>query len=823
MIHRTLLTVLLAVFGTSLIQAQPLPEIAYSGGARSHPFDVLHMSLDISFDFGREIVFGHVTHHIRSLNPKLSTVHFDADSAIVVSSLTVDGNATEYSHLGNDLFIVLPTDLSYNDTFSIAIVYTVTPKKGLYFVKKEPAEQDGRDQIWTQGEGEDHHFWIPMYDSPNDLVTSEIRGTVRSDWNVLSNGELVSRQEITPGQTTWHYRMDKPHAPYLMMFAAGDYLITHDTVQGMAGNIPLEYWSYPDLPERVQPTFQNTPDMFLYLENLLGVPYPWNKYSQIVIDEFMYGGMENTTATTLNDYALVSDTMRLDYNPDGLIAHELAHQWFGDLVTNRSWDHLWIHESFATYLAARYLGYKYGQDAYDQLMDRYARGAVDTDKEHGRSPIAGGGGYTSNIYGRGAFVLHMLNEMLGEELFLRSVRYFLTKHAHSVVETNDLKLAFEDVTGYNLDWFFKQWVYGTGVPELLVTQEYWGDSLRLIVEQRHKRDSLTGTFRLPLTVEAHYPNNLISSPGNSSSSIVRSYHWLSDSVDTLVVAVPKEPAAVIFDAGNVAMKQLEFNRPPSVLLQEFTLAQNSVDRVQALRQLALKDDDDFEDDPTPIRDPYRTLGEQFLYGIQRDSSSWVRETIISTAVELRVASVRDIIAVGLKDSEKDVREIAVDEAWAVENKADRAALLRPMLKDKSLSIGASALELLAATDTAGLLVPLEQMQYVVGQREHTARAWLGAVAIGKFNQFADRVAWYALNGVRHRTRRKAFESIAELTVTTPAIRDAIIHGLQAESDDLFNAALLAAKAHKDNTMENMIQEILHSFSEDRSEKIEDVM
>ena len=168
------------------------------------------------------------------------------------------------------------------------------------------------------------------------------------------------------------------------------------------------------MPDRVEPSFGRTPEIISYLEDLVGIPYPWNKYSQVMIDEFMYGGMENTTATTLNDFALVDKQGLIDYNPEGLIAHEAAHQWFGDLVTNRSWDHLWLHESFATYLAARWTEHSEGEEAYLAQIRGYVAGGINTDKELGRSPIAGGKGYTPNIYGRGAVVLHMLNKLVGD-------------------------------------------------------------------------------------------------------------------------------------------------------------------------------------------------------------------------------------------------------------------------------------------------------------------------------------------------------------------------------------------------------------------------
>lgn len=798
------------------LSAQPLPDIQYRQGARSHPFDLLHMSLDVSFDIERELVFGSVSHRLRSLNPRLGQIRLDASSEIAVSSVTVDGAAADYFHDSTGLDITLPDTYAYGDTLTVNIVYTVSPRKGLYFVKKEEDEPDGRDQIWTQGEGEDHHHWIPMYDYPNDLTTTEVRATVRDDWKVLSNGKLVAVESFKPGTSTWHYLMDKPHAPYLIMLAAGDYLVTHDTARG----VPLEYWSYPDMPEAVVPTFHNTPDMVEYFEDLIGVKYPWNKYAQVTIDEFMYGGMENTTATTLNDICLVDERGILDYDPNSLLAHELAHQWFGDLVTNRSWEHLWIHESFATYLAARYMGHLYGQEEYDETMLDYAERAYGTDTNQGRSPISGGAGYTANIYGRGAFVLHMLNDLVGEELFWRSIRHFLEKHRHSVVETNDLKIAFEDVTGYNLDWFFGQWVFGGGLPELLATYEMDSDTLRITLEQTQERDSLTGTFGMPLNVGVYH----MSDGDNSSEGMVtRSRVWLLDSVETVSLYMPAAPDAIVLDEGSDLLDRLTFERSPEMLMTQFLVAEKTVDRVTALRSLARLGQKERDNKEEPVIGAVQEFSRDLLTAMKTERSSWLRSEIVEAASSIRLRDLRSIIVLGLADTVARVRKVAAENVPELIDGETIAELLRPMLNDPSYDVIAEAMYGLASVDPSSLEETLRKFEFVRGSRERLARAWLTAVGSGGYDQFVDRVAWYAVSGSRYGTQKRAFETLAQLRMTTPAVREAVVNGLRAESDQTFKAALDAARAHRDNEMKDMIEGIVGQLSDERRDEVKGIL
>lgn len=802
--HRVLCSLSLVMLCAVTVHAQSLfDNVNYQDGARSHRFDLLHVAIDVRFDMPRKLVMGTVQHRMRSLAPDLGSIAINAGEGMVFKRIMVNGVVTKYEHHGDTLDISLPERQRYNDTFMVAIEYEVSPKKGLYFIQPDSLAPLRRPQIWTQGEAEDHRYWLPIYDYPNDRTTTEVRATIPATWKLLSNGRLLSTTPgPEPGTSVWHYRHERPHSTYLIMLAAGDYLVTRDTAAG----VPLEYWSYPDMPDRVEPTFGRTPDMMRYMSDMLG-PYPWDKYAQVMISEYMYGGMENTTATTLNDYALVDRRGLIDYNPDGLIAHEIAHQWFGDLVTNRSWAHLWIHESYATYLAARYEGHRYGQDAFAKRIYDNGNIGVRSEVVRGRDPLASGNGISANIYQRGSRVLHMLNQLVGEELFQRANRYFLERHAYGLVETNDLKLAFEDVTGLNLGWFFDQWVYKAGHPQLTVEKSWKGNTLSLAVTQTQERDSLTGLFSMPVPLEFHYPGRVI----------VEDTVWVSAQTQTFTFDLPKEPLFVIFDAGDALLKTVKFPRPARELIAQLD-AVRMIDRFQAVNSLLARDGGLVGN----ARDR-ASVSEAVQAAFQREPSEYVREAMLDNITVLDTGVAVAVIRRGLGDPAADVRQAAAEKSFMITDAATRAALLRPLLADSSYNVIAAALGMLAVTDTTGLEPVLRSMKGMRGRRDRIAVSWLNAVLAGRYKFMADDVADYTIPPYGTDTRVQAFYVLTKLEAATPRVRRAVELGLREQSSRLRGAAASAARSHLDNDMRAMLLLLRESSSQDVRETIDEVL
>jgi len=799
--HRITSFLLTLIALCSAASAQSLFESVDYGGARTHRFDLLHVAIDVRFDQPASEVIGSVTHRIRSLDAALGSVRLDAGKGMTFSRIAVDGVPARYEHRGDTLAIWLPSPRAYGDTFTLAIDYRVRPEKGLYFIKPDSSSPNRRQQIWTQGEAEDNRYWVPIYDYPNDRATSEVTATVRGDWKVLSNGRLVATTTNADGSATWHYSMEKPHATYLIMLAAGDYLVTRDTADG----IPLEYWTYPEMPERVGPTFGRTPDVIRYLSRLIGVPYPWNKYAQVFIADFMYGGMENTTATTLNDYALVDQRGLIDYNPDGLIAHEAAHMWFGDLVTNRSWGHLWLHESYATYLASRYNGYRYGEE--DFLKEMYDNGlsGIRADQFSGRDPIARGNGVTSNIYNRGSRVLHMLQQLVGEDIFWRANRLFLERAAYGNVETNDLKIAFEDVAGINLDWFFDQWIYKAGYPKFSIERSYAGDTLKLRVRQTQSRDSLTGLFSMPVPLEFHLRGGVV------SDTI-----WVAKEDETFSFALGEKPSFMIFDAGDAMLKAVDFPRTDEELVAQCA-APRMIDRLLAVSALTARDS--LRRDNGSLKRRSIALRDRFM----REPSRFVREEIIDAVPSLDSSVAVDIVRKGLADSAAQIRRRAIDWVYLIGTRQGAARVLRPLITDTSAMVMSAAIGALSAADTTGLEDVLRGLRGQRGRRGRLATSWLNAVAAGGYKRLVDDVVGYTMAGYSNDIRSQAYFVLSRLDTTTPAVRLSIVGGLQGSSAVVRSGAAAAARRHLDSELRGMLVRLRDDLGGEERQTVDQIL
>ncbi|MCC6396840.1 MAG: M1 family metallopeptidase [Bacteroidetes bacterium] len=579
MTPRLFVFLLAAVSCPALLPAQELFPVRDRGEARDRSYDVLHYRIEVSFDEPQRTVFGTVTTTLVPFQPEFRTLMFDAEEMRIEKVTSRSGASLPFVQGPSTVTITLDRTYSLRDTVEVSTVYSCTPRKGLYFVQPDSGYPDKPRQIWTQGEDMDNHFWFPCYDFPNDKATSEVIATVSGDLTVLSNGSLVRVRENKKEHTrTFHWRQQKPHSSYLIMLAIGEYAVLREK----AGSLPLEFYVYPQRVDDARICFRETADMIRFFNEKIGFAYPWEKYAQALIHEFVVGGMENTSATSLADDATVFDARaRVDHSATSLIAHELAHQWWGDVVTCKDWRHLWLNEGFASYFDPLYHEATLGRDAFDVIMYEAQKAGIATDKGLGRKPIVSVGSYGANLYPRGASVLHMLRFVLGDELFWRALRHYITKHQFASVETNDFKVAIEEATGQNLYWFFDQWVYKAGYPHFSVSSS-WEDStqlLRLHVEQTQKIDSLTGVFRTPVEIEV---TTLLG---------VSTHRVMITGRDTVfALPVSSAPRLVIFDKGNWILKELSFAKS----LEEWTIqaeeAPRPVDRMRALEQLVMIDD-----------------------------------------------------------------------------------------------------------------------------------------------------------------------------------------------------------------------------------------
>ncbi|MCS6873189.1 MAG: DUF3458 domain-containing protein [Pyrinomonadaceae bacterium] len=473
---------------------------------KKRTYDVQHYKIKIEFDRGKKQVFGDVTIQLKPLEDGFSIVELDA-AGLEYRFVGFESEvALRYEQKGEKLKIYLDRSYSNKETISIRVVYSCRPKKGVYFVEAEKRNGYIRDaQIWTQNEPEEAHHWLPSYDFPDDKATSEQIITVLPDETVIGNGELLSVSE-SEGKKTFHYRMNVPHSVYLISFVVGKYVKLADFYR----DIPLGFYVYPQTEWVVPKAFSKTKDMFRIFEQLTGMPYPFNKYDQTIVARFRFGGMENITATTLADTEIFAVNF-LPNEIEDLVAHELAHSWFGNLVTCQNWAELWLNEGFASFMEAAYRERMYGRKDYmrkikEDAQRYFAYERVNKNRHGLFNQLARPDDSIFNPipYQKGSAFLHTLREQVGDAAFWKAVQKYLQRHKFGNARTSNLKRVFEEVSGQNLDWFFYQWVYMAGFPQVEVKPVYYKNRKRLEITFTQKQtveELVPQAFILPLEIE----------------------------------------------------------------------------------------------------------------------------------------------------------------------------------------------------------------------------------------------------------------------------------------------------------------------------------
>ncbi|HEX7508152.1 MAG TPA: M1 family aminopeptidase [Polyangia bacterium] len=545
------------------------------------PVSVSHLRLELQPDLHAKSLRGKVTLALHSRRDDLTAVELDAVD-MTFTSIVVEGTPAKTTHYdGKRLRIELPQTRRRGDTFAIAIDYQCTPTRGLYFIGPDEAHQGRPRECWTQGQDEDSRFYFPCVDAPLLKSTSEVLCTATSDLFVLSNGDLRERRDLGDGNTLWHYTLDFPHSPYLVTLVCGQFVEIKDRANETG--VDVYYYGPKGREADVRRSLTATPALIDFFSKTIGVPYPFKRYSQIFVSDFIFGGMENTSATTLTAEAMLDERAALDQDIEYLVAHELAHQWWGDLVTCREWPEAWLNEGFATYFEYIWRTHARGRDEADIDLLTDIDGYLDEAGEYQRpivcrqfeEPIDL---FDRHLYEKGGRVLHMLRHELGDADFFRTLRLYVERHARGSVETRDLARAVEEASGRNLDRFFHQWTDQPGHPELECTWEWNADkrlgSLR--VEQKQEGDKvydLRTAVRLDVAgLERDEPIHLQQ----------RSH--------TFELKLDEAPDQVIFDPGDVLLKTIKFDKPRPLWVRQLSCASLAVDRVLAARALADKPD-----------------------------------------------------------------------------------------------------------------------------------------------------------------------------------------------------------------------------------------
>jgi len=542
---------------------------------RSRDFDFIHYLIRLDIDIGGKVFKGRMTATLRPLRDGLDTVVLDAEEFRVGEVLGEQGELLAFEQAPGRLSVKLPRAFRPDETYSFTVGYEGRyPKNGLRFYDAS-AERPAMvaSDSWPYGV----RHWFPCYDYPNDKAASEIIATVGVGNKVVANGRLVSvAEDKAAGTVTYHWLQDKPHSTYLIFLAAAPYAVVEDRL----GAVPINYWVYPQHAAQARRTYGKTPEMMAYFNSLFGYDYPWDKYDQVEVP--FGGGAESTSATAMGERVIIDERAEIDFPSLGIVSHELAHQWWGDLVTLRTWSEAWINESFATYCDYIYFEHALGPDegavnllnkknAYlQEAHERYIRPIV-FDRYESPSNV-----FDSHSYPKGALVLHMLRFILGDEAFFRTLSAFLHENAFDVADTHDFMKAVKTVTGQNLDWFFEQWLYKPGHPVFEVSSDWdkTAGMVRLRVRQVQDRSRGIPVYRMPVKIAIITENGTITHQA-----------WIEDEDEVFEFREAAQPLLVRFDDGHFLLKELVFSKSREELL--FQLQKDDViGRIEAASALA---------------------------------------------------------------------------------------------------------------------------------------------------------------------------------------------------------------------------------------------
>jgi aminopeptidase N len=544
--------------------------------------DVEHVKLELLISqrhFDEQRLEGTCAITLTPFPGSVSVLELDAVD-LEIRGVTLDAPGREslrHDHDGRRLRIHFARPLAAGQSTTLVIAYAAAPRRGLYFIAPDEAYPDRPRQLWSQGQDEDSRHWFPCFDAPHEKSTSELIVTVPSSFFALSNGDLLGTEETDLGRR-FHWRFDLPHSCYLITLAAGELSVIEDRWE----DISVSYYVEHGREDAARRALGRTPEMLALFSERFGLRYPYSKYAQVCVAEFIFGGMENTTATTLTDNVLFDERAALDFDMEALVAHELAHQWFGDLITCRDWGQGWLNEGFATYSEYLWREHAHGRDeAAMDLLD-WADQYFGEDARRYRRPIVTNiydepiDVFDHHLYEKGGLVLHMLRRNLGDEGFWNAIGHYVRKHRTGSVETRDLARAVEEATGKSLDWFFDQWIQKAGHPELKVDYGWDGDArlARFSVKQTQKIEGETPIFRIPLEVRFRV----------NGTDITRQLE-LREASEVFYFPLDAAPTQAIFDTGQHTLKRVEIEKPRPLWLAELEGATDAADRLAAAKAL----------------------------------------------------------------------------------------------------------------------------------------------------------------------------------------------------------------------------------------------
>jgi aminopeptidase N len=746
--------------------------------ARSRQYHLQNARIELQFDLDQRSITGQVTHTLSALRDGLRQLDLDSVD-LAIGSVRINGKDAHFVTDAGKLHVDLDSPSKAGESYDVQIRYQGKPKKGLYFIAPDASDPKQAKEIWSQGEAEDTRYYIPIYDYPNDRTTTETVLTAPRDWITVSNGKLVSVTDTSGDKKVWTWRQAEPISTYLISVIAGEFDQAKDNWHGM----PLDFNVPRGNRDNIAPTFVHTQQMLTFFSDRFGVPYPWDKYDQTMVDHFVVGGMENVSATTLTMRGIVHSELASEslQGADGLTSHEMSHQWFGDLVTCKDWGDLWLNEGFATFAATLWEEHTYGADnaAYARWRDQAAwlRQARLFGVPIVTYDFTDSMQYAGNIYGKAGLVLQMLRLQLGDDLFFRSLQHYLQTNRLGNVVTADLVKAIEDTTHTNVDKFFDQWIYGAGAPRFAVTSSYDASAkkVNLNVKQTQKVEGRVGLFDVPVTVS-------ITTTGGAQDFPIR----VTKADETFSFPADSAPLMVLFDKGNAIVKAMDFRKSPEEWIYQLQHAADVPDRIDAVLSLgAIKDNSAVA----------ATLGQAAT-----NDRFW----------GVRVEALRALGRVGGKDGEQQieqalankdpwVRDVAVEQLGAFHDEAVAARLTDISHSDAAYRVRGTALASLAQTKAPGAMETLEAAARTDSPDDVIRRAALRAMSRLGDEKVAPLLLDWSAQGKPVNLRAAAIASLGQVDKKNKNIESRLLSYLDDPNEDIRSATLFALGDRDDSS------------------------
>jgi len=710
--------------------------------AEDRPVDLTHIRLDLNVQLFDDAVEGVATIDVTALRD-VDAIRFDAVDFEVTSVRLARGGAapSDARYVNDDKSITVLTGdgpLKAGDAARVIIAYAVRePSDGLRFFHPSEAEPDIEHTMWSQGESITNRHWIPCFDHPGEFQTTEIVAAVPDGYEAVSNGALLSRVDNPDETTTFHWKQSQPHAIYLVTLVVSRFHVEQESWRGR----PVVYYVPPRHKEHVVHSFGNTVRMLDFFSERFGVEYPWEKYAQVCAEHFG-GGMENTSATTLGTGTLHDARAHIDTSSDGLVAHELGHQWFGDLVTCRNWSHIWLNEGFASYCEALWDEHDLGWDEYQLTMyrdERRALGAGKTRPVLDREYDSPDSMFDGRAYPKGAWILHMMRHRLGDGPFFRGIQQYLTEFRHQPVETHDFRRVMERATGHSLERFFYDWVEREGHPELTIRYG-WNQAdgtADVEVEQTQKADP----FNFPLEMAFHLP-------GQDPVLVTRE---VSDRKQTFSLPLPGPPQMVRFDPNNVVLKEVTEEKPRDLWIAQLTDDPNPVGRMRTIKVMVDAKDDLYD--------------AALVAAFPKESFYAVAGDLARALGDIRSEQARDALLAGAQHADARVRRAAVEALREFTKDDAVVAALERIVRagDASYRVESAAIDSWAKA--AGKEAKLETLQPLLARDSHQEmirRAVIEALGELKDPAALDVILDWTRRGRANEIRRTAFSAAVAL-------------------------------------------------------------